>query len=210
MTIESDLYSVSWITGYLTFPLDITIPIQLPRITSKDLRMVFLAQRDVILPRTRCFYTAGATYKSHLSRLMIGKCMNSSGSIVEDRPYDVYVIDDDEAVLEVLVTVLTARGARVKAMTSGQDLVEMIARKPPRLVLLDIMMPVINGYAVFSSIKNLAAIHKIRVYFVSALPEQNLAWYAKTNGADGYITKPFTMADIDAVLANAGITPASR
>jgi PleD family two-component response regulator len=142
--------------------------------------------------------------------MRIGKNMNSSGSKAGDRPYDVYVVDDDESVLEVLVSILTARGARVKAMSSGQDLAEMIARKPPRLVLLDIMMPVINGYAIFSSIKNLAAIHKIRVYFVSALPEQNLAWYAKTNGADGYITKPFKMADIDAVLVNAGIAPASR
>lgn len=118
-----------------------------------------------------------------------------------------YICDDDAAVLEVLTSFIELRGIRVKSMTSGQELIEAINRKPPRLVLLDVMMPVVNGYAVFSSIKSLARLSGIRIYFISALPERNLAWYAKTNGADGYITKPFSIKDIDAVLAESGILP---
>ncbi len=136
--------------------------------------------------------------------------MNSSGSNRDDGAYDVYVVDDDPTVLDVLVSTLTAKGISVKGLSSGKDLLDLITRRSPRLVLLDIMMPLLNGYTIFSSIKSLAAAHGIRVYFISALPERNLAWYAKTNGAAGYITKPFTMADINAALSDAGISPGSH
>ncbi|NMC05090.1 MAG: response regulator [Candidatus Lokiarchaeota archaeon] len=128
-----------------------------------------------------------------------------SGGNREVRSFDAYICDDDPSVLEVLTSFMELRGVHVKAMTSGQDLIEAINQQPPRLVLLDVMMPVVNGYAVFSSIKSMTRAFGIHVYFISALPERNLAWYAKTNGADGYVTKPFSLKDIDAVLAATGI-----
>lgn len=122
-----------------------------------------------------------------------------------DSTYDVYVVDDDTTIIELIVEILTIKGIRVKGMTSGFDLVDLIKVKPPRLVLLDVMMPILTGYAIFASIKHLAEIHHFPVYFISALPESNLAWYTRTNGAAGYIKKPFTMATLDTVLASAGI-----
>ncbi len=122
-----------------------------------------------------------------------------------DTSCDVLVIDDDVDILHLLISHITTRGIHVKGMTSGKDLVEKITRDPPRLVLLDVMMPMFNGYQLYEAIKNWAAINGTRVYFISALPEQDLSWHVQMSGAAGYITKPFSMADIDAVLAAAGL-----
>ncbi len=126
-----------------------------------------------------------------------------------DTSCDVLVIDDDVDILYLLISHLTTRGIHVKGMTSGKDLVHMVTRDRPRLVLLDVIMPMFNGYALYEAIKNEMALGGTRVYFISALPEQDLAWHVERSGADGYVAKPFTMADIDAVIAAAGISPAS-
>ncbi|MEX2681817.1 MAG: response regulator [Candidatus Sigynarchaeota archaeon] len=118
---------------------------------------------------------------------------------------DVLVIDDNEDIVRLLTSYLEGKGIRAKGMTSGTDLADTLVRDQPRLVLLDVMMPVFNGFALFESIKKEAARTGTRVYFISALPERNLAWYVRTNGAAGYITKPFSMAAIDAVLAETGL-----
>jgi two-component system chemotaxis response regulator CheY len=119
-------------------------------------------------------------------------------------PIDVFVIDDDEDILHLLILHLIERGIRAKGMTSGTDLVEILVRNPPRLVLLDVMMPILNGYTLYSAIKSEEALSDTLVYFISALPERNVAWYARTSGAAGFIPKPFSMADIDIVLDSVG------
>ncbi len=121
-----------------------------------------------------------------------------------NEPYDVFVIDDDEDILHLLILHLTERGLRAKGLTNGTDLVEILVRNPPRLVLLDVMMPVLNGYRLYSSIKSEETLRGTHVYFISALPQRSVAWYARTSGAAGFIPKPFSMADIDIVLDSVG------
>ncbi len=132
--------------------------------------------------------------------------MIKTGSDGIERGCDVIVVDDDADVLRLLTSYLTGKGIRTKGMNTGMGLAEFLARDRPRLVLLDVMMPVSNGYALYDTIKKDAALNGTKVYFISALPERNLAWYVQTNGAAGYITKPFSTADIDAVLAAVGIS----
>jgi DNA-binding response OmpR family regulator len=127
------------------------------------------------------------------------------GRNTSTEPYDVFVIDDDEDILHLLILHLVERGIRARGMTNGMDLVEILVRNPPRLVLLDIMMPVLNGYALYSAIKSEEALGGTQVYFISALPERSVAWYARTIGAAGFIPKPFSMADIDIVLDSVGL-----
>ncbi len=126
-----------------------------------------------------------------------------------DASCDVLVIDDDVDILYLLIAHLTTRGIHAKGMTSGKDLVNIITRDRPRLVLLDVMMPVFNGYSLYEAIKNETSMGGTLVYFISALPEQDLAWHVERSGAAGFIAKPFRMADIDAAIAAAGIPPAS-
>jgi DNA-binding response OmpR family regulator len=125
-----------------------------------------------------------------------------------DTSCDVLVIDDDVDILYLLIAHLTSRGIHAKGMTSGKDLPEVLASVRPRLVLLDVMMPVFNGYALYEAIKNEMALGGTSVYFISALPEQDLSWHVEQSGAAGYVAKPFTIADIDAILAAAGFAAA--
>nr|MDO8084020.1 response regulator [Candidatus Sigynarchaeum springense] len=136
--------------------------------------------------------------------------MNNTSSGDREHGCDVVVVDDDADILHLLVSHIKEKGIRVKGLRSGVELADIIASERPRLLLLDVLMPVFNGYALYDSIKEETARIGTRVYFISALPERNLKWSVQTSGAAGYITKPFSMADIDAVLAEAGISAGSR
>ncbi len=120
-------------------------------------------------------------------------------------PCDVLVVDDENDVLELVISHLSNKGICVKGMTSGKGLAEAIARDRPRLVLLDVVMPEFNGYTLCEAIKTGNGIDDTRVYFISALPEEDVARHVERSGAAGFIAKPFTFADIDAVLAANGI-----
>lgn len=79
---------------------------------------------------------------------------------------------------------------------SGRDAIEAIKASPPDLVLLDVMMPDMDGYEVTRHIRQNPALPYIPILLVTAHPETS-ATEALTAGADGFIRKPF---DIDSLL----------
>nr|MDO8088356.1 response regulator [Candidatus Sigynarchaeum springense] len=118
---------------------------------------------------------------------------------------DVLVVDDDRDMLELLLAHMTKKGVRTRLLTIGNDLVGEIARSRPRLVLLDVMLPGFNGYQLCSSLKNEPVIANTPIYFITALPPDDVIWHVTQCGASGFIPKPFILADIDKVLAAHGI-----
>jgi len=124
-----------------------------------------------------------------------------------DAACDVLVIDDDEDTVYLLISCLASRGIHAKGMTSGRDLIDVLERDQPRLILLDVIMPTLSGSDLYKAIKHEMALGGTKVYFLSALPRPDLAMLAARAGVDGYIAKPFTMDDIDAAIAAAGIVP---
>ncbi len=118
---------------------------------------------------------------------------------------DVLVIDDDEDLLQLLISHLVARGIKGKGITNGKDLVELVNRYRPRLVLLDIMMPIFDGYMLYDIIKSKIAQGGTCVYFISAITEQDVLRHVESTGVTGFIEKPFSFDDIDAVLDLCGI-----
>ncbi|NMC07590.1 MAG: response regulator [Candidatus Lokiarchaeota archaeon] len=121
---------------------------------------------------------------------------------------DVLVIDDDPDVLDLLLAILTKRGVSSKVLTSGKDLVVEIGRSHPRLLLLDVRLPGFNGYALCDLLKNEPSAAGIPIYFITALPAADVAWHVAQCGAAGFIQKPFTLADIDNLLAEHGLLQA--
>ncbi|MEX2682184.1 MAG: response regulator [Candidatus Sigynarchaeota archaeon] len=127
-----------------------------------------------------------------------------------DSACDVLVIDDDEDIVYLLISCLATRGIHVKGMTSGKDLIDVLARDQPRLILLDVIMPTLSGSDLYNAIKNELALGGTKVYYLSAMPREDLARLAEQSGVDGYIAKPFTMDEIDAAIAAAGIVSLRR
>lgn len=102
----------------------------------------------------------------------------------------ILIVDDDPTILTTMNKALTAK-YRVRAANSGERALQMAATDPrPELILLDVMMPGIDGYAVLSRLKENLDTRDIPVIFVTAMEAQEEEELGLGLGAVDYITKP--------------------
>ena len=100
------------------------------------------------------------------------------------------VVDDEESILELLKYNLEKEGYSVETATDGMKAVEMARKFLPDLVLLDIMMPVMDGVEACRRIREIPEIQKTFIIFLTARSEEYSEVAAFDVGADDYITKP--------------------
>ena len=106
-------------------------------------------------------------------------------------PGRLLVVDDNEANRDLLVRRLERHGYAVTTAVDGRDALERLAAAPFDVVLLDIMMPELNGYEVLERLRDDAALGAVRVIMLSALDEVDSVVRCLELGADDYLTKPF-------------------
>ena len=109
----------------------------------------------------------------------------------------VLVVDDEPQVVWVLQFSLEAEGFTTFAANNGLEAMSEIAQHHPRLMVLDIMMPTMDGWAVLEELVKLPAEDRPRVVIVSALSTLSDRARAAELGADAYVPKPF---DVDELL----------
>jgi two-component system sensor histidine kinase/response regulator len=101
------------------------------------------------------------------------------------------VVDDDAANREVLCRRLERQGHDVQIASSGRDAMRILGEAAYDLVLLDIMMPEMDGYEVLGRIKSDSTLQHIPVIMISALNELQSVVRCVEAGAEDYLTKPF-------------------
>jgi twitching motility two-component system response regulator PilG len=107
---------------------------------------------------------------------------------------EILIVEDEESLLKLQRLLLTARGYEVQGVTDGKLALDRVASKKPDLVLLDIMLPEIDGFEVCRRIKGAEATRDIPVIMVSARKSREDMERGEQAGADWYITKPFKSA----------------
>jgi CheY-like chemotaxis protein len=113
----------------------------------------------------------------------------------------VLVVDDDPDILEAICDILEAEGYRVARARHGEEALARVDEQRPDVILLDLMMPVMDGVAFAQALRLRPAFRDVPIVVISAdgNPQR-----AAAVGASGYLAKPF---DIEALLAQvAGIT----
>ena len=106
------------------------------------------------------------------------------------------IVDDTPANLRLLAQLLTEHGYKVRAVLNGQRAIEAAQAQVPDLILLDVMMPELDGYAVCQRLKSLPATCEVPVIFISALDEADDKVKAFTAGGVDYVTKPFEPREV--------------
>ena len=109
---------------------------------------------------------------------------------------DIVIADDSSENLHLLVEILTKEGYQVRSASNGVQVLETIAGQRPDLILLDIMMPDMDGYEVCRRLKADERTRDVPVIFISALNEPFDKVNAFSAGGVDYITKPFQVGEV--------------
>jgi len=113
----------------------------------------------------------------------------------------VLVIDDEGPYSRVVAEVLQRKGFRVRTAAHGPSGLFAAKRDHPDLILLDIMMPEIDGLAVVRKIRAEPALARTPVVVISALAAAEDRQAALDAGADAFLRKPFTMEELALAIA---------
>ena len=108
----------------------------------------------------------------------------------------ILIVDDDPKSLKLARDLLQISGYKTIEATDGKQGVELAKAKKPDLILMDIMMPNMDGYTACRAIKTDKTTAGIPVIMLTALGYELNKELGKNMGADGYITKPFTRQEL--------------
>src|SRR6478672_8369842 len=115
-----------------------------------------------------------------------------------DAPARILIVDDHEDNIELLRARLEARGYTIDSAMDGEEALHAIAKSPPDLVLLDVMMPRIDGFEVVRRVKANRSLPFIPIILQTALDSTEHKVEGLDAGADDYITKPINFAELEA------------
>ena len=134
-------------------------------------------------------------------RLPLGNVSGSSASETKEKKR-ILVAEDDESIATMLVRILSVR-YDVHRATDGKQAVALADRIRPNLVLLDVMMPGLDGYTTAQQIRLLPASKNVAIIFLTAKGGAMDVVKGIQVGARFYVTKPFKMEDLLAKVKKA-------
>ena len=135
------------------------------------------------------------------SLLLEKKIINILDNIkTENSQYDILLIEDDLATIRLLTSYFESKGFSCKGVVSGTKGLEELANNPPKLVLLDIILPDYSGYEICKKIKSSSDLQNISVYLLTAIPGSEVEKHLEESNADGYILKPFDFSDFEVIF----------
>jgi DNA-binding response OmpR family regulator len=134
--------------------------------------------------------------------------MQLDTEVTQRTPTGVLVVDDEPQVVWMLQFSLEAEGYETYVARDGRKALDEIRAHHPKVMLLDIMMPVMDGWSVLEQVRALPAEDQPRVIVVSARSSLRDRNKAVELGADAFVPKPFNVDDLLAVLHDLATPPA--
>ena len=108
----------------------------------------------------------------------------------------IYCVEDDTSIRELMLYTLRASGFQAEGFPDGAGLFEALCRNQPRLILLDVMLPGMDGIEILKKLRNAPATAKIPVIMASAKGTEYDKVVGLDAGADDYLAKPFGMMEM--------------
>ena len=112
----------------------------------------------------------------------------------------ILVADDDPDILSIVSMSLETQGYEVHKATNGREACDLAREHHPDLIILDMMMPVMSGYEAVAELKSQDDTRQIPIVGLSAKAMATDMERATDAGIDGYITKPFRIAQVLSVI----------
>lgn len=106
----------------------------------------------------------------------------------------ILIVDDDTGIMVALQFLLEQNGYDTLIAFSGEDAMEVVERHHPDLILLDVLLPVVDGFEVCQRVRENPDFKDIRIVLVTALGSEAHVVKGLDLGADAYVVKPFSNA----------------
>jgi DNA-binding response OmpR family regulator len=113
-----------------------------------------------------------------------------------DLAVDILIAEDEPSILEALTFVLRRAGWSVHTVTDGEAVMNAVRRDQPRVLVLDIMLPKRSGFEVLKQIRANEDTAALPVLVLTAKGQQQDRRVAEEFGADSFVTKPYSNADV--------------
>lgn len=108
----------------------------------------------------------------------------------------ILICDDDPVILRLLQVNLEIEGYAVVSAHNGEEAVDLAVRERPNLIILDIMMPRMDGYQAAQALRSFTETKDIPLVFLSAKAQQADIDKGRTFGVTDYLTKPFDPTEL--------------
>ena len=115
--------------------------------------------------------------------------MSSDDSVVR---HNILVVDDEEDLLELVRYTLAKEGHSITCVDTGEKAVESVRRRMPDIIVLDLMLPGIDGLEVCRRLKRDSKTREVPIIMLTAKSEERDVITGLDGGADDYVTKPFS------------------
>ena len=120
----------------------------------------------------------------------------------------ILVVDDEAEILDLLAEELTEFGFDVISANNGATALVLVYSEKPDVVLLDLMLPIVNGYSVLSEIRENPSTKNLPVIILTAVASKDVAQEVIRLGANNYMTKPWKLGEmLDVIWEALGIKP---
>ncbi len=132
------------------------------------------------------------------SLILEGIIANTLGDYQQESvEYDILLVDDDVSTNKVLLDFFQIKGFTCKDVVSGSETFKELEVYRPKLILLDILLPDVNGYEICRKIKLDDRYKDIYVFYITAVPGNEVRAKIKETMADGYFLKPFNFLEFE-------------
>ena len=118
----------------------------------------------------------------------------------------ILIVDDAQFVRDLLVKILVKEGGSVRTAATGAEAVRLIEEDLPELIITDVVMPGMDGFALLRHVK--AAHPSVKIVVLTGYARRQSISDFLLYGADGYLAKPFQVAELLQVVAKATAKPA--
>lgn len=108
----------------------------------------------------------------------------------------ILVVDDSPTQLKLEVNALEGAGYEIVTAVDGEDALEKAAAEKPDMMVLDVIMPKLNGFQVCRKIKKTEDLKHIKILLCTSKNQESDIFWGKQQGSDGYIVKPFNTDDL--------------
>lgn len=109
---------------------------------------------------------------------------------------DVLIAEDEPSILESLDFILRRAGWSIESVTDGDAVLERVRRAPPRVLVLDVMLPKRSGFDVLRQLRADAETRDLPVLILTAKGQQQDRRIAEELGADSFVTKPYSNSEV--------------